>query len=256
MAEFVSPMKLLTISGAILPSLVLLYIFYKRDYYPEPRRVLIATFFLGLLTVVPVTGLSFVTLDPLMHFLKMYPDVHPAVVGFYMAFFCAAVPEELCKFLVLRGYSVRHKAFDEPMDGVVYGVAASLGFATVENILYVDFGGGYTAAIRAITAVPSHACDGALMGYFVGQAKFNPLKKNYAWLGLFVAIVFHGLYDLPLMSKGYNLFEWYTGDSLEMYFVALAVLWAVVMAVQSLWVFNIVRRLRREQVRFADKKKR
>jgi RsiW-degrading membrane proteinase PrsW (M82 family) len=107
----------------------------------------------------------------------------------------AAIPEECFKFLVLRGYSSRRPSFDEPMDGVVYGAAASLGFATFENIIYVHAGGFWTALVRAFSAVPAHACDGALMGYCVGQARFNPERKRASWLGLFVAIIFHGFYD-------------------------------------------------------------
>ena len=84
----------------------------------------------------------------------------------------AAIPEELFKFLVLRWYVWRKPHFDEPLDGVVYGATASLGFATLENILYVGSHGLEMAVLRALTAVPGHAFTGVVMGAFLGRARF------------------------------------------------------------------------------------
>jgi RsiW-degrading membrane proteinase PrsW (M82 family) len=129
--------------------------------------VLIKTFLLGILIVVPVIIVAW----PLW-LLNSRLD-HPMLAGLYTALLCAAVPEEFFKFLVITRYSARNPAFDEPMDGVVYGATASLGFATLENILYVVRGGWMVAAARALTAVPCHACLGAILGYYVGQGRFN-----------------------------------------------------------------------------------
>jgi RsiW-degrading membrane proteinase PrsW (M82 family) len=71
------------------------------------------------------------------------------------------------------------------MDGVVYGAVASLGFATLENILYVTPNGFAVAAARAFTAVPGHALLGVIMGYYVGRAKFHSNEQqraNRAWV--------------------------------------------------------------------------
>ncbi len=138
----------LAIICAIIPSLLLLWYFYKRDLNPEPREVLIKTFLLGILIVLPVMIFAF----PLRLFSPQLN--HPMFAGLYCALFYAAVPEEFFKFLVVIRYSARNPAFDEPMDGVVYGATASLGFATLENILYVAQGGWMVAVARAITAVP------------------------------------------------------------------------------------------------------
>ena len=73
---------------------------------------------------------------------------------------------------------MRNRAFDEPMDGIVYGVVASLGFATLENILFVFNGGMSVAVSRAFTAVPLHAFVGAIMGYYVGQAWRHPEERR------------------------------------------------------------------------------
>ena len=176
----------------------------------------------------------------------------PMFSGFFTAFVMAAFPEELFKYLVLTRYSARNPAFDEPMDGVVYGVTASLGFATLENILYVANGGLGVAITRAITAVPSHACLGAIMGYYVGQARFNRQSSPPANRGLVIAIILHGLYDFPLMAahKISELAE--SGDPaaaaacLSESFLLL--LFVGVVVFEFAWTVKIVRRLRREQL--------
>jgi len=186
---------LFTAASALAPSILLVWYFHKRDLYPEPPRVLWATFGLGVLTVIPVIPIE-MAIDSLV---ASTPS--PIGQGFFSAFFTAALTEELFKFAVLMGYCYRHPEFNEPMDGIIYGVVASLGFATFENILYVSPGGLGVAVMRALTSVPSHATEGAIMGYFVGRAKFAPTGRTGLILkGLFAAIILHGLYDFPLLS--------------------------------------------------------
>jgi RsiW-degrading membrane proteinase PrsW (M82 family) len=88
-----------------------------------------------------------------------------------------------------------NKNFNEPFDGIVYSLTVSLGFAGLENILYVLDGGVETAVLRMFTAVPAHASFGVLMGYFLGKAKFEHKKGHYAIYALAVATLFHGAYD-------------------------------------------------------------
>lgn len=183
------------LAAAIVPALLLLFYFQSRDIYPEPPRVIWATFFLTILTI-PLILLVAMPIG------KVLPGMvrDPYSLGFAEAFLCAAVPEEFFKFLVVWGYASRHREFNEPMDGIVYGVAASLGFATLENILYVGDGGLNVALMRAFTAVPGHAFTGAVMGYYVGRARFSSDAKGSLFgLALLVPIVLHGLYDFPLL---------------------------------------------------------
>ncbi len=238
-----------TIIGATLPSLVLLRYFYKNDRYPEPSKVLMVTFGLGVLITVPV-GLWAALID------QFGPQqASPMITAFYTAFFVAAIPEEFFKYAVISCYSAKNKAFDEPMDGVVYGATASLGFATLENILYVADGGWTVAIIRAFTAVPAHACWGAIIGYYVGQARFNTDRKSPLWLGLAAAVVLHGLYDFPLMTlsfagqQGNNVDPGIAG-SLPVAW--LLILFGVVLIYGIVWTVRIVRRLRRDQLRLSQ----
>jgi protease PrsW len=180
--------------SAIVPSLLLVWYFHWRDLYPEPGRVIWTTFGLGVATLPAVLLVA----APLSLLLGSIPIPGAHLAGFLAAFLTAAMPEEFFKLLVLRGYCARHRDFNEPMDGVVYGAVASLGFATLENVLYVTAMGFTAAVVRALTAVPTHASLGAIMGYYVGRAKFHANERTRAYvLAYFVPMVLHGLYDYP-----------------------------------------------------------
>jgi RsiW-degrading membrane proteinase PrsW (M82 family) len=186
--------------GAVLPVALIMLWVYCRDRLREPRRVVLITMALGGVIAIPVLLVQF----PVSIMLGLEFDMVPATVAqaLGLAFIVAALVEEGFKFGVLRFYSARHDAFDEPFDGIVYGVAASLGFALVENVLYVagsmmegGFVGGLTVAIaRAILAVPLHASCGVIMGACIGLGHFG----RGAWwsvLGVVLAVVVHGTYD-------------------------------------------------------------
>jgi RsiW-degrading membrane proteinase PrsW (M82 family) len=193
-------MFVLVLGGsAVVPSLLLLWYVYARDKNPEPRGLLWKTFLLGAVICVPVVPLA-------MLLEKMGQGMmgNPAGSAFVQAFLGAAIPEELFKFLVLWGFIWRQPHFDEPLDGVVYGATASLGFATLENILYVGQHGLGVAVLRALTAVPGHAFTGVVMGAFVGRARFaEPEQRTGLMLaGLGSAILLHGAYDAFLFAGG------------------------------------------------------
>ncbi|MDW8302755.1 MAG: PrsW family glutamic-type intramembrane protease, partial [Bacteroidia bacterium] len=120
---------------------------------------------------------------------------------FLHAFVEIALVEELSKYVMLRGYSYRLKAFNEPFDGIVYSMMVSMGFAGIENILY-SMEGIHVTIVRAFTAVPAHATFAVAMGYYVGLAKFNPGKSAfYQLIGVALAVIFHGFYDFFLLSN-------------------------------------------------------
>jgi RsiW-degrading membrane proteinase PrsW (M82 family) len=118
------------------------------------------------------------------------------VEQFFNAFFKVALIEEFSKFIFVRFVLYRNKNFNEPFDGIVYSVIVSMGFATVENIVYVFQYGFATGILRLFTAVPAHAAFGILMGYFLGKAKFTHRRNFYLSVAaLLIPTVFHGTYD-------------------------------------------------------------
>ncbi len=103
-------------------------------------------------------------------------------------------------WLLLR----RNPYFDEKMDGIVYAVCVSLGFAAVENVMYL-FGNAEdflrVGAMRALFAVPGHFCDGVLMGYYYSLTVFVArARSRHGVLILVAPILAHGLYDSCLMA--------------------------------------------------------
>jgi RsiW-degrading membrane proteinase PrsW (M82 family) len=233
---------LFTAVSAVVPSILLIWYFWARDVQREPGRVLWATFGLGVLSVVPVLVVEL----PLGKVLKGVGD--PYLRGTLDAFFGASAPEEGFKLLVLLAYCDRHREFDEPMDGIVYGAVASLGFATLENIVYVGGGGLGVAALRAVTAVPGHAFYGAILGYYVGQAKFFPAHRGRLLVGGYLlAFLLHGLYDMPLLTL--TILKEHAEPPSGAYLLLLLTLGALAFS----WVFVVRRvgRLRADQLHVA-----
>ena len=111
------------------------------------------------------------------------------------AFLSSSLLEEFFKWFILFYAVYQHVEFDEPFDGIVYGVAVSLGFATIENIFYLIANGIEHAMARALLPVSSHALFGVIMGFYIGKAKFVK-SKLYPWLALLLALLFH----LPYMG--------------------------------------------------------
>lgn len=180
---------------AILPVIILMIFIYRQDkYQKEPIKSLLKAFFGGWLAVLMDIGLV-TTIEYSIGLFPILPDT-----VFYDSFLTAAIPEELCKFLIFMIFIWRDKNFDEYFDGIVYATFIGLGFACIENIEYVFMYGFGAGVSRALFAVPGHFLFGVLMGYFLSLAKFTPEKrKKYIFLGLLFAIIAHGLYDWLLM---------------------------------------------------------
>jgi protease PrsW len=194
-------MKFLVLLVAILPGLAIAYWILQQDKYEkEPWRLTIGSFVCGMLSTAPAVAVQ------LMLRSETDPDASESLLqSLISCIFVVAMTEELSKFTFLRLYAYTSEEFNEPMDGIVYSVLISMGFATLENIFY-SLQGLPVALARAVTAVPAHAAFGVVMGAFVGIAKFLPNRKGQMiTLGLLLATLFHGLYDFFLLQKAY---EW------------------------------------------------
>lgn len=233
-------LNLIILLAAVAPAIILLRIFIRWDLFPEPTRVILATFFWGMASVIPVLLVGFFTFERLAAIQD--PFWGPVAV----AFLGAAIPEELTKFAVLYFFCMRHSQFDEPMDGLVYGMTASLGFAALENIFYlIGAGDGWAslAVIRAFLSVPSHGLDGALMGFFAALARFEPHRARRWWfLALAVPMTLHGLYDAPLFLA--NIDDSTVSQDTGAGFILIPI---AIVAIELVWAISLFRRLNRDQ---------
>ena len=187
---------MIVLFAALAPVFIILFYIYFRDRYEkEPVKLLIKAVLAGCLIVIPVIFIE--------RFLMGWkPSMDKAVDAAYSAFLVAAFTEELFKFLALYLLIWKSPSFNEKFDGIVYAVFISLGFAAVENVMYVVEGGYQTAITRAITAVPAHALFGVMMGYYFGIARMYPeLRSNYLLRAILVPILLHGIYDFILMIE-------------------------------------------------------
>ncbi len=185
---------------AIAPGVAIsAYIIFKDQYNREPRRHLVISFLLGMLSILPALGLEMIASS----IVAIFPSFFKSTTGIAInAYLFVALPEEICKFFMLFWYAYRKKEFDEPFDGIVYAVMVGMGFATVENISYVSQYGLITGIMRLFLAVPAHASFAIIMGYFMGKARFSYQKEAFLlFLGVFWAIVFHGSYDFFLFLQ-------------------------------------------------------
>ncbi len=191
-----NPHLAITVAMTLLPSILLFLYIYTHDEHPEPKGLVLKIAIFGALAAIPVV----LTVLAINEYFE--PVAHPLLAAAYFSFVEAAIPEEVFKLLVVLIFAYRHSAFDEPFDGIVYCATASLGFATLENILYVSSGGLPLAIGRALTAVPLHAFCGVIMGYYVGQARFSAGVRNVQlWFcALVYPIFFHGLYNWTIFS--------------------------------------------------------
>jgi protease PrsW len=190
------------VGSAVAPALLFLWLVVAADSRPEPPRVVWFAFGLTAVLTVPV-GLVESWLQAHVHF-----TTNPTLAPFQKALVLAGMPEEIFKVSIIAAVALRSRYFDEPMDGVVYGTAVGLGFATVENVLYVlsaKAGWESVAILRALLSVPFHGALGAIAGGYIARARFSgALGAHRAdhWrryrlfaLAYLIPIVMHAVFD-------------------------------------------------------------
>lgn len=198
--------------ATILPSILIILFFVYSDKFKEPRGQIIKVFVYGILITIPAYFLNTYISD------FFYNNTRVSE-GLISSFLTAAPVEEGLKLSVLYYFVYKMKDFNEPIDGIVYGVTVSLGFATLENLYYVYLLADYfettsmaLAVIRSFSAVPAHAVFGIFMGYFF--MKYSFIKKgDNLFFAFVVPFVLHGCYNLFttsnfFVSLGLILISW------------------------------------------------
>lgn len=193
---------ILLIALGFLPSLIWLGIFLKKDCHPEPRHLLIRVFLMGMILSPIAVGLQW-------SFVGLGEKLSPVIFSFNSAhfFLWAALVEELVKYWSVKYTALQNPEFDEPVDAMVYIIAASLGFAAIENILVLfrssaDLNVALQVwALRSVGATFLHALSGAIIGYFLALSWFYfEHQKKLIAIGIVLATLFHFTFNLIVFS--------------------------------------------------------
>ena len=189
---------------AILPIYLIGLYIYSKDKEKESKKLLIKLFCFGIISCIPAVILELAVGG----IFGSQTDMSMFRMFFYVLISIALV-EEVCKWFFIYKISYKHKEFDHIYDAIVYCVFLSLGFAAFENIFYVFEGGLKIAFLRAISAIPGHACYAITMGNYLGLAKMyffsnnKKLEKKNLRLSIIIPIIMHSLYDYCLFTGSF-----------------------------------------------------
>lgn len=182
---------------ALIPGVIIIVFIFRKDKVErEPLNLLFKLVFFGAISCIPAAILEM----KITAMLPAFPE-GSFQYAFLEAFAVAALCEEICKYLLLRIGSWRNRNFNYRFDGIVYGVCVAVGFALLENVMYVMSSGLETALMRGVLAVPLHAFCGVFMGVSYGAAKKASIDGHSAASAantvkaLAVPILIHGFYD-------------------------------------------------------------
>lgn len=182
---------------AFAPGIFWLWFFLRKDIYrPEPKRLLALTFFLGMVSTIPAGLIEAPFLDESV--LSGSGSLASVAMGML---FVVGPAEELAKFLAVRLVPYRSLYFDEPGDGLVYGTAASLGFASLENLFYILTFGPTVMILRAPLSTLAHVVFGSFWGYALGrQVQQGSGGFRLVLAGVIAGAIVHGLFNVALFT--------------------------------------------------------
>lgn len=185
---------------AITPAIVIVLSLYLSDRHDrEPFKILVLTYILGALSVIPI-----IIVEEILLRFNIFTGI---LYAFYTSFIVAGLTEEFFKRLIVLKLPYKTKYFNEKLDGIIYSVFASMGFATIENIVYVVYryaNNPHVGLYRGVFSVPAHAVFAITMGYYLSLAKFDTdenRKRINMRRSLYMPILLHGTFNFILMSK-------------------------------------------------------
>lgn len=185
---------------AITPGIALaLSVYFTDRYDKEPLSLLIKVFILGALSVIPTAIVE--------GFLLRFNIFGGLLSAAFTAFIVAGMTEEFFKRAVVLATAFKSDAFDEKLDGIVYAIFSALGFATVENVMYVVFrftNNPHIGLFRGIFSVPAHMLFAVTMGYYLSLAKFakdDKSQKSFLRKSVIVPAALHGMFNFILMAN-------------------------------------------------------
>ncbi len=180
---------------SILPGLLWLWFFRRQDAAePEPRWLLLLLFGLGMFSVGPALLIE----SPWQYIFKTSIRTGDLAHLALLSFGLVGTVEETVKLAVLL-IPLKLAEYDEPLDGIIYGVTIGLGFAALENLMYAAGRGPVIGLFRAVVTSLAHAAFTGWLGYFMTLARYRR-HRFLLFEGLILAIVLHGAYDFLLLG--------------------------------------------------------
>jgi len=187
------------IAGGFVPSLLWLWFWLKEDSHPEPRSALISTFIAGMIAV------------PLAMILEYIVSFPIGLTG-GLSLLVWAFIEEILKYAAARKTAFCKSCFDEPVDAIIYMITAALGFASLENTLFIIktfnnngiLSGIDIGNMRFIGATLLHTASSAIVGIFIAfsmRKNRKNLKRN-TYIGLVVAGLLHFAFNYLIIKNG------------------------------------------------------
>lgn len=177
---------------AFAPAVFWFWFFARKDTYrPEPRKLIILTFFLGMVSTIPAGIMEYILLDD-----SVLDDTASLTSVASGMLFVVGPVEEASKFLAVWLVAYRSLYFDEPSDGLVYAAAASLGFASLENLVYILGFGPAVMIGRAPLSTVAHVIFGSFWGYALGRRTQRNSRGIIVIVGIAAAAVVHGLFNV------------------------------------------------------------
>ena len=190
----------------VLPSIIWLFYYLRKDVHPEPKRLVLKIFLWGMLAAFPALLIEIGAKNLII---KLDFSLLSKIFYWFLA---VALVEEFLKYLVVRDKILKDPEFDEPVDAMIYMLISGLGFAALENVLiflyqkslFLSFGETLILLIfRFFSATFLHALCSALVGYFLALRFFK--KQGSIVFGLAISTLLHGLYNFSIMETEGNL---------------------------------------------------
>jgi RsiW-degrading membrane proteinase PrsW (M82 family) len=198
----------------ILPSLIWLSYYLTKDLHPEPKRMILKIFFWGALITLPVFFVQ-IGLTYLLNKINLSSSMGSMTYSVIYWFLIIAFSEEFFKYLVVKAKVVNSPHLDEPIDVMLYMIVAALGFAAIENVLYLFAPVGQLSfsqlldrtmiidLVRFIGATFLHTLCSGVIGYLLAMSFYETKRRHlYVALGVIAAVGLHGLYDFSIMTLG------------------------------------------------------
>lgn len=189
-----------------LPPVVWLLFYLREDRHPEPKKLLLLAFAGGMGAALLAVVVELVLIGERSGILSGVFNIQKSV---FMFFLMIALVEEYLKYLPVKFFIVRRKEFDEPIDAMIYMMTSALGFAALENTLFIlplfqqDFFSGFeVAANRFLGANLLHALSSGIVGFFLAKSFLSRFHRHFLALGILLATALHAGFNYLILIRG------------------------------------------------------